>query len=157
LLDTDPLAYIPHWLRVLVPVVDDAKAIGKYVDAELTVREAQGKAAEQPMTNDFTYMLGLFDLSSFVIVNQLELDHPRFQARNLMERSKGVMPVGQVLVDRFSPKDSAAMDRIIQMPFIRAAYRRKIVNLRRQGARIAANTELFLERTRLVVAHDADE
>ena len=140
-----PSRYVSNKVRLIGPVVDDAKRVGKYVGEELDKRETGSQVAASLEINGFTYMFGLFDLSSFVISSQLDLDHPRFQARRLIERSRGVMPAGHTMTE-VSEEDKQAMERLIQSPLLKAAVRRRLGNLRHQGQKIIVNAESFAQR-----------
>ena len=143
-LEANPLSYISHKLRLVEPVVNNAKSVGKYVDEELTAREAGSQPDDRPEINDFTYVLGIFDLSSFVVSDQLDLDHPRFSSQGLAERVHGLVPAGHEVTGAKLQENQAAFERLL--PLLKKDHQRKFINLRRQGERIVANAEDYIQR-----------
>jgi hypothetical protein len=143
-LEANPLSYISHKLRLVEPVVNNAKSIGRYVGEELTAREASSQPGDRPEINDFTYVLGIFDLSSFVVSDQLDLDHPRFHLQGLIECAQGVVPADHEMTGAKLQENQAALERLL--PLLKRDHRRKLINLRRQGEKIVANAEDYIQR-----------
>lgn len=150
----NPLQAVPFWLQSFTPVVDRTKALGKRVGADLTGLEQRRRVGREDITNDLAYGLGVFDVASFAIANELEISHPRFKHKALVERARDLQPAGQLLAEH---TDAVAFKLITQLPIIKADYRRKMILLREQGERIIDTTELYAARLRNIIERAWDE
>jgi len=150
---TDPLGYVPQWIRSFSPVVDDTKALGKLVSTYVDGMEKTAQYQNPDITIDFVYSLGLFDALSFVIAAQLELPHPRFQYKNLMKQAEEVTPEGYELA---KPTSAKGLEALINSGIVKAAYARKLTQLRAQGQRIVDSSNSCVERVRSLLKPEED-
>lgn len=135
--------YVGNKLRLVTPVVNDAKALGRFVGERL-----EADAGDMPATaeniRDFMYTLGLFDLSSFVVASQLALDHPRFEIEGLIKRAAAIRPESHEPPANVSEKEKRDTERLIRL--MKSSHRRTFVNLQRQGEGIVRNAEGYTQR-----------
>ncbi|HEY4964661.1 MAG TPA: hypothetical protein VIH90_08295 [Candidatus Saccharimonadales bacterium] len=143
----DPLAYIPHLLKYLTPVVDTTKVLGKRTDEKITEIE-RGQA---PTDNDATIMIGLFDATSFVVASELALSHPRHQQAELMERSQKVIPLDHKFIGDPRTVDVVSFELLTQLPIIKAEYRKKMLQIRAAGQQIIELTESNVATLRAII------
>jgi hypothetical protein len=142
---SDPIAWLPRWLQRVEPVASSAKSLGKYINKELILCETD---EDKELTNDITFVTGLYDLTSFVLASELALDHPRYGAENLMERSRQVAPAHQKFVDHAQSEQKKTMEFLSSSELISPAYRRRVAGVRHEGEEIIVNTENYIERLR---------
>lgn len=138
-----PEKYVPHWLRVFTPVVDTSKALGRNIDLILNRGAITKGGDEDVASNDLTYQVGLLDVASFIIAAQLELEHPRFQFYQLIDRARGVMPAEHKTLPPPSQTKIFALDFLLATDIIpiKTEHKKKIHNLRLQGQKIISHTE----------------
>ena len=147
--ELDPLARIPYWLMRMTPVVNNTKALGKRVDERFIELEGTKNGLEKFFSNDLTYLAGLFDLTSFVVATQMEIEHPRGQVSALMDRSKAVVPLGDTFLPLEQPNPTA-FELLIELPLIKVEYRQRMAQLRHQGKKIVNAAEANVECLRLI-------
>ena len=153
---TDEMAlYVPLWLRSFSPVVATTKALGKHVDTRLAKVEASPKRGEAVLDNELTYVLGVFDIASFVVASQLDISHPRLRLENLVDQVLANFPPGTELAGAQPAAHFTALQLLARLPIIKSEYRRKIEQLHVQGTKIVGHAEHNMGRLqRLVLPAD---
>jgi hypothetical protein len=121
--ETNVLAYIPYWTRLTRPVIKSAGDAGKYIEGKFMEFNDPRQPAQ--IDNDFTYMLGMYDLSSFAIAAHLELPHPRLENEALVERAEGVVPPGQQYV-RNQPGPNSGLEILLTQPILKYSDRQEL-------------------------------
>ena len=133
-------AYIAHWIKLMSPVVGRTRAVGKRLDGYLDPEEHGVKLDDTPV-QDFLYLVGLFDITSFVIAQQLSVEHPRMQLKNLTDQAIGVTPLDFDPVSGMEDGAPLALDLMINLPILPAQYRHQLRQLKLQGEAIVQKTE----------------
>lgn len=154
---SQPLLWLPKWLAKAMPVIRSTRAVGTYLDRCLIGWEdmkADELKERSPITNDFMYGFGVYDLASLAIALEAGLDHPRFREEELARRSDSLHPDSPptAVVVR---SNRERLDVLADAPEVRPIEKAQLAGLRRRGGEIIANTGDLLGRVAAVAQASA--
>lgn len=150
ILDVDPFVYLSHWITLVQPIIDAESKVGKYLQSKLEAMLAlRDKQTEPPdITNDFTYMLGMYDVTSFAIASVLETPHPRLENEELVERSRTLIPEGhQFQTERVG----TGFQRLASLPILSPERRQELAGIMGDGGVLIANSEQYVRALKMVI------
>jgi hypothetical protein len=133
------LASVTEWTKVFSSVVESSQELGDRTDNHLTVCEA----GKKEVSNDTTYLVGLFDLSSFVVASQVAIRHPRANISPLMIHAFEATPQGHSFVN---PGEMDAFAFSVMADLVPRDVGEEMRSLRSRGLDIVRATERNIGR-----------
>lgn len=153
IMERDPQSYLISWLNLIEPMVEAESKVGKFLQSRLEGLLAQGDESDTPVeiTNDLTYMLGMYDVGSFALAGVLEIPHPRLQDTALRERSASLLLPGKVFQ---SEQLSNGLELLIRHPFIPHEQRLRVGRVLEDGKILIANSEQYVRALKMILGKE---
>ncbi len=121
--EDDITKMVPHWLRLTTPFFEATGALGRNIAGQLAALES-GRFGVTDFI-DWAFCIALHDVSSFAVAGELEIPHPRFTNKPLLDRTRTIVPPTQTLQN--IPQDAISPFALIaNLPSIKREYQRKI-------------------------------
>lgn len=140
------------------PVIDDAKRAGRFVDRAAGF---DGESYKKPLgflDQDTMYLLGIFDLSTFIMSTILMIEHPRHKQPNLTKQARSLMPGDSPHSSDVQNFQALSVDLAETFGILRPTVARNFRKLRGQAEKLIANAERqFMQATATVNAAHKQE